>query len=271
MVSKVTTRPNGAAIFGCVVMAACLMCSAVFTATAAAADAPVATKTGVLGGNETWEAGSVYAVPTSVVVPDGVTLTVDAGAIVKTNTAATGIVVEPGGTLNVTGSAVSPAVFTSYADDSHGGDSNADGASAGSLNDYASAIEAAGGTLAISHATFDYGTYAITSSPDPEQCSAAPAAAITDSTFHSGVEFEDCASSLSMQRNAFAMPSGYASMPLVAKGVGDASGITLSGADSNTFTGTGVHTMVSLDDFTLPVESAWDISGSAGISVLNFS
>lgn len=53
---------------------------------------------GELTSNETWTSGCVY-VAEGVVVPDGVTLTIDAGTIVKVNSPV-GIEVTTGGTLD---------------------------------------------------------------------------------------------------------------------------------------------------------------------------
>lgn len=65
-------------------------------------------------------------ITTPVAVPEGVTLTLEGGAIVKLGRAQ-GITVRPGGKLLALGSSAAPVVFTSEKDDAWGGDSNEDG------------------------------------------------------------------------------------------------------------------------------------------------
>ncbi len=81
---------------------------------------------GVLTTNETWAAGTVHIVDQNVIVPNGVTLTLAPGAIVKF-AKNTGITVQAGGILNALGASSASIILTSLADDSAGGDSNLDG------------------------------------------------------------------------------------------------------------------------------------------------
>jgi hypothetical protein len=82
---------------------------------------------GTLSGSQTWGTNSVNAVDQNVIVPNGVTLTLAPGAIVKFADG-TGLIVEQGGTLDASGSTTNePIILTSLKDDSVGGDSNEDG------------------------------------------------------------------------------------------------------------------------------------------------
>jgi hypothetical protein len=82
---------------------------------------------GVLAASETWGAGTVHVVERNVVIPSGVTLTIQPGAIIKFATGV-GITVQAGGVLDASGAeADSPILFTALTDDAAGGDSNCDG------------------------------------------------------------------------------------------------------------------------------------------------
>ena len=91
---------------------------------------------GFLDSNVTWTAGNTYVISdTSEVtrdnwlyVRDGVTLTVEAGTVVKVATQG-GLDVR--GSLMVSGTEAQPVIFTSLSDDQFGGDTNGDGPSRG--------------------------------------------------------------------------------------------------------------------------------------------
>src|SRR5690606_32368338 len=78
-------------------------------------------KTGVLNADETWSAENIYILDGKVVVGDGVTLTIEAGTIIKgaegQETLASALVVDQGGKLMAEGTAEKPIIFTSVLDD----------------------------------------------------------------------------------------------------------------------------------------------------------
>ena len=77
-------------------------------------DKPVVVVLGRLSGNPVWEARHYYVLRGVVVVPDGVTLTIQAGTTVVGETATLGtFLVERGGRVIADGTADAPIVFTS--------------------------------------------------------------------------------------------------------------------------------------------------------------
>ena len=78
---------------------------------------------GTLAASQTWLDTFTYEVPTELTIPSGVTLTIQAGAVVKFG-AGSGITVQSGGHLIADGTVAQPIVFTSINDGSFGGDTN---------------------------------------------------------------------------------------------------------------------------------------------------
>ena len=70
--------------------------------------------------NTTWETGKVYVLKSRIAVVDGVTLTIEPGVIVKgdvgTGANATALIIAQGGKIMAEGTAASPIIFTSTAD-----------------------------------------------------------------------------------------------------------------------------------------------------------
>ncbi len=107
------------------------------------------THSGTINASEHWFGGLVHHVTGDVTVPNGVTLTIDPGAIVKFD-AFLGMTVASGGQLIAQGTLAQPIIFTSVKDDAHGGDTNGNGdITAPAAGDWA--VLTLGGT-----STFDY-------------------------------------------------------------------------------------------------------------------
>ncbi len=135
---------------------------AVVEAAASTQEAVVTTATsstsvgGTIAADTTWGlSGSPYLVNSSVTVSFGVALTVEPGVVVKFASAAR---LRVNGTLLANGLAESPIIFTSFRDDTHGGDTNGDGSTTVPGAGNWSYIEAAtGGTVDLSYAHVLYG------------------------------------------------------------------------------------------------------------------
>ena len=111
---------------------------------------------GIPSSDTTWTNTEVQHIVGTVTVAQGVTLTVQPGTIVKVNYGNNNLVVS--GTLLVQGSGAQPVIFTSFRDDSAGGDTNNDGASSGSKGDWGTIqLNAAGGANVLDHMEVRYG------------------------------------------------------------------------------------------------------------------
>ncbi|HHB79337.1 MAG TPA: hypothetical protein ENK85_08905, partial [Saprospiraceae bacterium] len=112
---------------------------------------------GSIATNTVWTpGGSPYVVDDDVTVELGVSLTIQAGVIVKFNDFWDGITVL--GTLNAIGTDSNPIIFTSIADDAHGGDTNGDGDATVPGPDQWSTIDYhEGGTGTLQYCWISYG------------------------------------------------------------------------------------------------------------------
>ena len=88
---------------------------------------------GAITADAVWSGNDTHWVTSSVTVNAGVTLTIEPGAIVKFNSNQN---LDVNGVLSAIGSEINPIIFTSYRDDSVGGDTNADGFSSGQPGDW---------------------------------------------------------------------------------------------------------------------------------------
>ena len=110
---------------------------------------------GTISHDTIWEYAT-YLLTCSVNVPQGVTLTVTNGAVVKLGNGSLDIQVS--GNLIATGSSSDPVIFTSYKDDTVGGDTNADGvASSPAVADWRTIYIYSDGQAHLEHALLRYG------------------------------------------------------------------------------------------------------------------
>lgn len=116
-------------------------------------------KSGTLTQDETWTSDHTYVTDDPVTVPEGKTLTITEGTVVK-NTKAGGIIVEPGGTLNILGDSDASVTITSTNDSTVGSDPQV-GASNGAPSDYGTAVHAkADSSVNVQHARVAYASTA---------------------------------------------------------------------------------------------------------------
>jgi len=115
------------------------------------------THSGALTTDEAWPGDAVHHLTGDVIVPNNLTLTINAGAVVKLATG-TSLIVQTGGRLVVAGSAAQPAVITSERDDSAGGDTNGDGSATQPAPGDWYRIHVDGGRADFDHAQIRYGS-----------------------------------------------------------------------------------------------------------------
>lgn len=86
------------------------------------------TKSGAISANETWTADKIYEIAGKVVVESGVTLTIEAGTIVKgregSGSLASALIIAMGGKINAVGTASAPIIFTSVLDNIQPGETS---------------------------------------------------------------------------------------------------------------------------------------------------
>lgn len=80
----------------------------------------VVTKAGIIKVNETWTADKIYILGGKVVVDEGITLTIEAGTIIKgaegQGSLASALIIDQGGKLIAEGTSAKPIIFTSILD-----------------------------------------------------------------------------------------------------------------------------------------------------------
>ena len=117
-------------------------------------DPGVICKSGTLGGDETWTSSNIYVITgDDLVIPSGVTLTIDAGTIVKITHYYRDLIVD--GHLEILGQNNNPAYITSINDDI-GGDTNHD-TETPDRGDWGGVIFRGGSSGTLNYVEFRYG------------------------------------------------------------------------------------------------------------------
>ena len=81
---------------------------------------------GTISSDSIWQAGDLYVIENNLTVAKNVKLTIEPGVIIKFKSGKS-LTVNAGGTLSAVGTRMHPIVFTSFKDDTKGGDTNKDG------------------------------------------------------------------------------------------------------------------------------------------------
>lgn len=230
-------------------------------------DLPVMYISGSLTESQLWNTNHVYVINGYLEIPDGVSLTIGAGVVVKLNNMNDyyGLSVQQGGSLTVHGSNSAPVIFTSTKDDSVAGDSLGDGMTFGMAGDYRRAINVyQGATVNITHAIIRYADRGINADFSNNT---AGSLTMADSILNSQIFLNNCpANSITLRRNTFNVGSGDAihvryTVP---------SGITLTGLNKNIFNGSGRNVAFRLDRAILPTNMSWNMSSANGaVFVIN--
>jgi parallel beta-helix repeat protein len=111
---------------------------------------------GTLAANEIWAGSAVHVVSSQVVVPSGITLTIEPNAVIKFDDAL-GVTVQSGGKLVAQGNVAQPIFFTSLADDAVGGDTNKDGDRSTPYSGDWRGINVDGGQADLEYVVMNYG------------------------------------------------------------------------------------------------------------------
>lgn len=191
------------------------------------------------------------------------------GSTVKviSDNATNGIVVRPTGTLAISGTDDNRVTITSSSDDSLKGNSTNHQPIPNVLltQSYNTAIDNSyGGKVAIDHAIIRYGSRAI----KQNGCNDLTHLNVTDNELNSPVEITDCKDNkVIFQRNNFSLLSENVTAALNVQEI-NTTGIALSGAEKNTFTGVLRQVLVMFANVTVPSGESWSYDPTTGAQLL---
>ena len=188
------------------------------------------------------------------------TMNIYEGAVIK-YTSSEGIMVSTGANLNIYGTPTSKVKFTSYADDTVGGDTNSDGSSSAPvMGEVGAMVHLGGGSVYMNHTEFKYASRGIIGQSDGGSLK------VFDSTFQSSYKaIEAKVTNVKIYRNNFNVSPQERQSAVELRGVEDISRVGLSGSDQNFFTGpTSPSRFVEFYDSKLPADRALSVATSSG-------
>jgi hypothetical protein len=255
----------------------------------------------VITAHETWTAAaSPYVLGCTVAVARGGEITMEPGTIVKLglNGLSDAFYIEPGGAIDVAGTAKDPVILTSFRDNTEGG-STAPAGSPPPSQDYRWAFITDGGSsLKVNHADIRYGVTAITEGAPSGNClmTGHASLSVSNSTLTSPIDLGACDSStgshyqvsdnafsvlagttafsdtgfpsdsLAISSNTFHVtgPSATVAVQVINSNVQD---VSLAGHDANTFNdNAGSVTMNMTSDF-VPAQHSWVVSSGKTLTL----
>ncbi len=177
-------------------------------------------------------ANTTYVVTGTITVPVGQTLTINSGAGVKFNS---GLEMVVNGTLNVNGTAPAPVRFTSFRDDSVGGDTNGNGASSGGAADWRGLTFNSTATVTMTQASVRYGGSAFFPGIGNLGANMTLSNVTVGNCYDAGLSLNGQAATVSVSNCTFTANGGYA--------VQAARLDQLNGFTNNSASGNGVNTI----------------------------
>jgi parallel beta-helix repeat protein len=199
---------------------------------------PLRIEGGSITGNTTWSTNRVYYLIGPVTVNPGVTLTIEPGTIVKFGA---GQYMQVYGTLNAPGSAGAGQIyFTSYRDDSVGGDTDGDlGANTPAPGDWIAFFVYSGGSISLDHCVVRYagasnsGRHAIWKMNDPGTLSVTNS--VISNNLGNGIQIDSNSQSNLISGNTISSNSGDGIYLTSANGTINIFRNTITGNDAGIF------------------------------------